>query len=309
MPLDPLLVPLLEVHSSLPPAPEGKSAAERRRERDEARRSADGSPYARYIEAAPDVDEVYEDSVPPDGVAVRVYRHGLVSAGTLVYYHGGGWWSGHPDDSDTRCRTIAAGTGLTVVSVDYRLAPEHRFPAGVEDCYRALEWAAESFGPGWLGVTGESAGGNLAAVMALLARERGGPSLDLQIMEIPAFDLTLSSPSIATYAEGYVLTAKELRWCVENYLGGHDPADPLVSPLFADDLTGLPPAVILTAECDPLADDGSRYAARLRESGVPVTHVEFEGQVHGSQMLTGLLPVARAWRETLLDSIRASLKS
>ncbi|MGV9302190.1 alpha/beta hydrolase [Nonomuraea sp. NPDC003727] len=305
MALDPLLVPLLELYSSLP-APEHDDVAERRRA--QRARSAEERPYTRYVEPAPSVAEVYDVTVPPDGIGARVYRAGGDSTGTLVFYHGGGWWSGHPDDTDTRCRTIAAGTGVTVVSVDYRLAPEHRFPAHVDDCYHALEWAAaQDFGPGWLGVAGESAGGNLAAAMALLAKARGGPALNLQVMEIPALDLTLSSPSVDRYAEGYVLTSKEIRWCVENYLGDHDPTDPLVSPLHADDLTGLPPAVILTAQYDPLADDGSRYAERLAAAGVPVTYREFEGQVHGSHGLTALLPVAREWRTTLLEAIRASL--
>ncbi|MFD1937009.1 alpha/beta hydrolase [Nonomuraea mangrovi] len=308
MALDPLLAPLLEMYASLPAPDREIAVAERRRAQRE--RSAEERPYTRYVEPAPAVAEVRDVTIPPDGIGARIYRPARDSTGTLVFYHGGGWWSGHPDDTDTRCRTIAAGTGVTVVSVDYRLAPEHRFPAHVDDCYRALEWAAaQGFGPGWLGVAGESAGGNLAAAVALLARERGGPALDLQIMEIPALDLTLSSPSIGTYAEGYVLTSKEIRWCVENYLGDHDPTDPLVSPLHAGDLTGLPPAVILTAECDPLADDGGRYAERLRSFGVSVTYREFEGQVHGSHGLTALLPIAREWRETLLDSVRASLKA
>jgi acetyl esterase len=156
-------------------------------------------------------------------------------------------------------------------------------------------------------VGGDSAGGNLAAAVALLARERGGPALSVQVLEIPGLDLTLSSPSLAVYGRGHVLDADDLVWCVGNYIGDHDPKDPIVSPVWVEDASGLPPAVIFTAECDPLADDGSRYADRLRDAGVPVVFREFEGLVHGSHGLTALLPIAREWRELLINTLRANL--
>jgi acetyl esterase len=129
----------------------------------------------------------------------------------------------------------------------------------------------------------------------------------LQVLEIPGLDLTMSSPSVDTYGRGFILDRDELRWCVEIYLGDHDPKDPLASPVWATDLTGLPPATILTAECDPLTDDGSRYATALAQAGVSVRHQQFAGHVHGSHTLTNLLPTARTWREALLDAIGDNL--
>jgi len=201
---------------------------------------------------------------------------------------------------------------VVVINVGYRLAPEFPFPTGVMDAYAALEWTVTQadrlgFDPERVGVGGESAGGNLAAAVSLLARDRGGPPLRLQLLEIPGLDLTLGSPSVAKYGAGYVLPIDELRWCVANYLGDHDPADPLASPLLAPDLTGLPPAVILTAECDPLADDGRRYADRLTDAGVAVSFVEHAGHVHGSHALTALLPSARAWRDEVIEAVRGHL--
>ncbi|MEU7003221.1 alpha/beta hydrolase [Nonomuraea sp. NPDC046570] len=288
MALDPLLVPLLRAHRP-------------------------GRSYAAYVEREPELTEIRDETVPPDGFGVRIYRDARSRLpGALVYYHGGGWTSGTLDGPDNRCRAIAAGAGVVVISVDYRLAPGFPFPIPLEDAYRALTWAVEEadrlgFDPGRIGVAGESAGGNLAAAVALLARERGGPRLRLQVLEIPALDLTLSSPSIAAYGEGYVLSAAALADHVRDYLGGRDPAEPLASPLLAGDLSGLPPALVAVAECDPLADDGDRYARRLTEAGVPVTFRRFAGQVHGSQSLTALLPTAREWRETVVAAVRDHL--
>jgi acetyl esterase len=323
MPLDPLLVPMLEAENARPrPVLQGPEDAFALR-REIAEKKADGDPVAAFIEAPPDVADVHDDAVPvddpPGQIAVRIYRHdpplnGRTAAlrGALVVYHGGGWCLGSLDETDNRCRTIAAAAGVVVVNVDYRLAPEHRFPTPLEDCYRALVWTVDQadrlgFDASRIGVAGESAGANLAAAVALLARERGGPALRLQLLEIPGLDLTLGSPSVAEYANGYVLAADDIRWCVRTYLGDHDAADPLASPLLAVDLSGLPPAFIASAECDPLADDGRRYAQRLEDSGVPVTFREYDGHVHGSHALTVLLPTARAWRDAVVDAVREHL--
>ncbi|MFI6323018.1 alpha/beta hydrolase [Nonomuraea sp. NPDC050556] len=300
MPLDPLIAPLLKVVNERPRPEWTGDAAERRRQF--AQRP--DNPYASFAEVEPETDIQVEGNV-------RIYPT-PGARGALVFFHGGGWWLGSAADSDMRCRAFAARAGVTVFSVDYRLAPEHPFPTALEDCYQALTWAVDQadrfgFDPELVAVAGESAGGNLAAAVALLARERGGPSLKLQLLEIPALDLTLSSPSIERYAKGYVLSAEDLRWCVEQYMKGHDPADPLVSPLLAEDLTGLPPAYIAVAEFDPLVDDGHRYAERLKEAGVPVTLRVFEGQVHGSQSLTALLPAAREWRDSVVGAVREHL--
>lgn len=300
MPLDPLIAPLLKVVNERPQPEWTDDAAERRRQFAQRK----DNPYASFVEVEPEMDIQDEGNV-------RIYPN-PGARGALVFFHGGGWWLGSAADSDMRCRALAARAGVTVFSVDYRLAPEHPFPAGLEDCYQALTWAvgqADRFGfdPGLVGVAGESAGGNLAAAVALLARDRGGPALKLQLLEIPALDLTLSSPSIERYAKGYVLSAEDLRWCVEKYMNGHDLADPLVSPLLAEDLSGLPPAYIVVAEFDPLVDDGHRYAERLREAGVPVTLRQFDGQVHGSQSLTALLPAARTWRDSVVGAVKEHL--
>jgi acetyl esterase len=315
MPLDPLLVPMLEAQNARPrPVLHGpEDAFALRREIEE--RKAEGDPAAAFIEAPPHVAAVHDETIPVDGppgeIAVRIYR-GEAPGGALVVYHGGGWCLGSLEETDTRCRTIAAAAGVVVVNVDYRLAPEHTFPTPLEDCYRALVWTVEQadrlgFDASRIGVAGESAGANLAAAVALLARDRGGPGLRLQLLEIPGLDLTLSSPSMARYATGHVLEADDVRWCVRTYLGGHDAADPHASPLLAADLSGLPPAFIASAECDPLADDGRRYAQRLTDSGVPVTYREYDGHVHGSHALTALLPTARAWRDEVVAAVREHL--
>lgn len=323
MPLDPLLVPMLEAENARqrPVLQRPEDAFALRQEI--AERKADGDPVAAFIQAPPDVAVVHDEAVPvdrpPGEITVRIYRderpsNGRTAAprGALVVYHGGGWCLGSLDETDNRCRTIAASAGVVVVNVGYRLAPEHQFPTPLEDCYRALVWTVEQadrlgFDASRIGVAGESAGANLAAAVALLARERGGPALRLQLLEIPGLDLTLSSRSVAEYGSGYVLAADDIRWCVETYLGSHDAADPLASPLLAADLSGLPPAFIASAECDPLADDGRRYAQRLVDSGVPVTFRQYDGHVHGSQALTALLPTARTWRDAVVAAVREHL--
>jgi acetyl esterase len=313
MPVDPRIAPMVAALAARPAQPLA-DAAERRRQ--VAAATTNGSPYARFIEEEPQIADVHDEVIPvtdpPGEIAVRIYRPSPASGSALVMYHGGGWCLGSPADSDRRSRAIAAGAGAVVVSVDYRLAPEFPFPTPAEDAYQALLWTVKQadrlgFDAGRMGVAGESAGGNLAAAVCLLARERGGPALRLQLLEIPGLDLTLSSPSVTTYGEGYVLPREELRWAVNNYLGGHDPADPIASPLCATELAGLPPAVILTAECDSVADDGRRYAQRLTAAGVLVTFREFEGHVHGSHTLTALLPSAREWRAMAVAAVRDHL--
>jgi acetyl esterase len=251
---------------------------------------------------------------PPGEIAVRIYRDDWSPPprGALVVYHGGGWCLNSMDDSDVRCRTFAAHAGVVVVNVEYRLAPEHPFPTPLEDCYRALVWTVENAGrlgidPTRIAVGGDSAGANLAAAVCLLARDRGGPAIRFQLLEIPGLDLTLTSPSVEHYPTGYILEVEEVRWCVRTYLAGREPTDPLASPLLAEDLSGLPPAYIAAAECDPLCDDGRRYAERLAAAGVPVTHREYAGQVHGSHALTALLPTARAWRDDVVAAVRQHL--
>lgn len=227
-------------------------------------------------------------------LTVRIYTpNGRSTHGTVVNFHGGGWVLGDLDGNDWTCSNVAARVGARVVSVDYRLAPAHRFPAGVQDCYDALQWATETTGP--LAVMGDSAGGNLAAVMAQLSRDNGGPELAHQVLIYPATDLTMGSPSLQTNADAPILNRASVDAYREHYLGSDDDAarNPLASPLLAQSLAGLAPALIITAEHDPIRDDGRRYAAALRAAGVPVRHTDYVDAVHGFVSIPGLAPMAK----------------
>ncbi|WP_338597672.1 alpha/beta hydrolase [Saccharopolyspora sp. SCSIO 74807] len=220
-------------------------------------------------------------------IAVRSYRpRGATGALPLVVnYHGGGWTLGSLSQSDWLCSQVCAATGAVVVSVDYRLAPKNRWPAAPEDCYAALvdlvDRAAE-FGadPERVAVMGDSAGGNLSAVVSLMARDRSGPRISHQALIYPGVDLTRSSPSIDENADAPILSKADTTVFRDHYLGGQDPRHPYASPLFAD-LSGLPPALVQIAEHDPIRDDGARYAAALQEAGVPTRLTEYVGMPHG----------------------------
>ena len=238
--------------------------------------------------------ETADRAVPGDtgDIPVRVYRptsDGAVSRPLVLYIHGGGFVFGNLDMGDWVCSTVAARVGAVVVSVDYRLAPSHIFPAAVEDCYAALTWAAANAADlgatGPIGVMGESAGGNLSAVSCLIARERGGPAIRHQALIYPATDMTRPTPvTTAPFLSGAEIARYKLL-----YLGPDgDPANPWVSPLLAADHSGLPPALIQVAEHDPLRDDGVRYAAALRAAGVPVRFTEYVGMPHGFVNFPGL---------------------
>ena len=268
------------------------------------------------IPAMPTRRDVYSvDRLVPRGsadggpVPVRVYRP--YGAGTLgrepgrggrrgavVYLHGGGWASGDLDTHHGSCQTLAAVTGCVVVAVDYRLAPEHPFPAALDDALAAWRWVHQrpgelGFDPGRVGVMGDSAGGNLAAALALVARDSGDPGLPLphaQGLVYPAVDARLATESIRTLSDGFMLTADAMRAFREAYVP--DPADwerPEVSPLLAADHAGLPRALVVTAGFDPLRDDGTAYAAALRSAGVEVHERCYDGQIHGFFGM-GLLP-------------------
>jgi acetyl esterase len=220
----------------------------------------------------------------------------------LIFIHGGGWWLGTLDDGDAYCRQRATGLDCVVMAIDYRLAPEHPFPLPLDDCWAATQWIfehADELGvdPSRVAISGGSAGANLAAAVTLLAREHGGAPFVAQLLEVPATDLTMEvgRGSIEEFAEGFVLSKADLIECAEFYLGGHDPRDPLASPYFAD-LHDLPPALVMTCECDPVRDDGEAYAGRLAEAGVPTVMRRWEGMVHGSAELAVIVPdVAEAY--------------
>jgi acetyl esterase len=255
------------------------------------------------LAAAPaSVEEVRELSIPgPAGaLRARLYRprSGERSLPGVVYFHGGGFIYGDIDTHDVVCRGIAQGTPCAVVSVDYRLAPENKFPAAVEDAFAATAWVAANctalgIDPARLAVAGDSAGGNLAAVTALTARDRGAPALAMQVLVYPTTDLAAESESVSRFGEGYLLTRESMRWVKRSYLRDErDAADWRASPLRARDLSGLPAAYIVTAGFDPLRDEGRAYAERLAQAGVSVTHESLEGQVHGFLVMGGALAAA-----------------
>jgi acetyl esterase len=226
-------------------------------------------------------------SGPGGDLPVRVYTpEGSPPFPIVVFFHGGGWVVGTLDSYDPLCRALAAAVPAVVVSVGYRLAPEHRWPAAVEDAYAATLWAsrhaAELGGAQHrLAVAGDSAGGNLAAVVALGARDRGGPAIAFQLLVYPALDAAGDTGSWREYADGFHLTGAGMRWYWDHYLGPADGAAPDASPLRAAFLGGLPPALVVTADHDVLRDEGEAYAARLREAGVAADVHRVEGVVHG----------------------------
>lgn len=246
------------------------------------------------VAAGVDVDHL---EVPgADGpLRVRRYRTRTATpeAPLVVNFHGGGFVLGDLDGNDWYCSTLAAETGAVVVSVDYRLAPEDPAPAAVSDCVAATRWlaghAAEVGATGPLVVTGDSAGGNLAALVALAARDAGGPSIALQALIYPATDLTMSFPSTVDLADAPILGRADMDAFVRHYLGPDgDPADPAVSPYHVEDLAGVAPALVQTAEHDPLRDEGRAYADRLRDAGVPTRWTEYAGMPHGFVSLPGI---------------------
>jgi acetyl esterase len=258
-----------------------------------------------------------QDSGP---TTLRVYRpHGPLPGGRrredglpiVLNYHGGGGSLGNLDQSDWLCAQVAARVGALVVSVDYRLAPEHPYPAGRDDGYAALVWAvrhADALGgrTDQVAVMGDSAGGNLAAVVAMLARE-AGPAIDAQILIYPVVDLTLDAPSTTTYECGPLLTKADMDVFRANYLGPDgDPTDPLCSPLLAPDHRGLPRALVITAQVDPLHDDGVAYADRLRAAGVPTRHSDHARAIHGFITFPGVCRAAAAALDEICDELAAT---
>ncbi|GAA1928774.1 alpha/beta hydrolase [Streptomyces durmitorensis] len=270
--------------------------------------------------AAPHVGTVEDRSIPgpagaPD-LPVRVYRPEGASRPrpTVVFFHGGGYTLCDLDTHDATARTLCAESGAVVVSVAYRLAPEHRFPAATEDAYAALCWAAAKTRAGALGgdpgavvTAGDSSGGGLATVAALMARDRGGPAVALQVLIYPVLDAGQGSGSYTSNATGYFLTAAHMRWFWEQYLGPDgDGTHPYASPLGAD-LAALPPAHIVTAGCDPLCDEGGAYAVRLRLAGVPVTQGHYPGMFHGFLGFTRLLEDARAAVADVAEAVASAV--
>ena len=262
----------------------------------EAREQMEATAQARKAEPLP-VDRVRERSVagPAGDIRLRLYwPNRAAPLPAIVYYHGGGHVIGSLDTHDLVARNLCAGAEAVVASVDYRMGPEHRFPAAVEDSFAALKWVhanAKELGadPDRLGVHGDSAGANLAAVVALMARDAGSPRLRLQSLVYPVADYRLVGDSYDNYTQGYgLLTRESMVWFRNHYLRSpKDAEDWRASPINAPSLGDVAPAIVITAECDVLHDDGERYAGALRRAGVPVEYKEYPGMIHG---FFGMMP-------------------
>ncbi len=244
------------------------------------------------------------------GVPCRFYQPAVLrSPGLLVWYHGGGWVLGDLDSHDDPCRALANRGGFCVLSVDYRLAPEDPFPAAVDDALAATRWAGEhlaDLGCRVLAIGGDSAGGNLAAVVA----NRAPTPICFQLLVYPATDARMGHPSITENGDGYFLTSTGMRWFFDHYLSGPDGTleDPRVSPLLEDPerLAAGPPAMVITAEFDPLRDEGAAYALALAAAGVATTHVRFDGQIHGFFSLFGLVDDARSAQSMAAEALHTA---
>jgi acetyl esterase len=314
MPLDPACAPIIELMETVFPriAP-GVDAAQVRAQSDAMPRV----PPAEDVASSEDRDI----AGPAGDIPVRVYQPLGVDEGSkpgVVYLHGGGWVICGLDSHDGVCRRLANELGATVVSVDYRLAPEHKHPAAADDSYAALCWTAEHAGElgidlERLTVAGDSAGGNLAAVVAQRARDRNGPKLAFQLLVYPVIDSSDTRNDHASKtdnATGNFLTTDHMEWYREQYLP-HDEAgaDPDVSPHLAESLEGLPPACIVTAEMDPLRDEAEHYAALLEAAGVPVVLYRAPGMFHGFFSMHAVLDGAQDAQKVALEAMKAELST
>jgi len=288
-PLDPKTQSLIELFTSSGAPPLAQGTVEQGREQ------AAGLPL--LLGDGPQVGEVNDVEIPgPDGpIPARIFRPEGTPIGTIVYLHGGGWVVGTLEAFDPLARLLTKESGCTVVLVDYRLAPEHRFPAALEDSWAALEWAAANETNGPLIVGGDSAGGNLAAVCAIRARDRGGPKLALQLLFHPVTDHDFETGSYQEHGENPLLSSEDMKWFWGHYVpSAEDRAHPEASPLRTDDLSNLAPAFVILAEHDVLRDEGKAYVERLKEAGVPVTVRHHEDQAHDFVIMVNFLPAADA---------------
>jgi acetyl esterase len=264
----------------------------------------------------PEIYRVEDRHIPgADGnVAARIYTpEGNPPMGVLVYFHGGGWVLGDLESHDRVCRALAIQAGCVVVSVDYRLAPEHVFPAGAEDCYAATKWVSENAATigadgARLAVGGDSAGGNLAAVVSMMARDRGGPAINFQLLMYPVTDCALDTPSQKEFAaDGYVLSRGAMEWFWKNYCDtSAEKNNPYACPFRAKDLKNLPPALVLTASHDPLRDEGERFAERLIAAGVKTTCTRYEGVTHGFVSFADTLDKGKEGQRQAADALRVA---
>jgi acetyl esterase len=299
MPLHPQAQTMCDAVNALPATPYSDATLAEQR-----------AAFAMLLQFAGEPPPVFSvDDVDADGVPVRIYCPTNELDLPIVYFvHGGGWTIGSVEHYDTIARQIASASGAIVVAPDYRLAPEHPFPAALDDCWRTLCWTARhapSIGgdAARIAVMGDSAGGNLAAVCALHARDAGAPRLALQVLVYPVTDCDMTTPSYRENGDGYLLTETQMRWFFSCYTRGDvDPTDWRICPLRARDLSGVAPAFVVTAEFDPLRDEGERYAVRLGEAGVPVQKYRYDGMVHA---FFGLSAVFDHGRDAIERTARA----
>lgn len=273
--------------------------------------------FAALTPPGPEVAKVEDRTIPgPAGeLAVRIYSpEGDGPHPVTMWFHGGGWVIGSIEQHDGLCRDLAKRSGSIVVSVDYRLAPEAPFPGPLDDCVAATRWVSEHASEigadaTRLAVAGDSAGGNLAAALALRARDEGAPRITFQLLVYPATDAEMSYPSYRENAEGFMLTAEAMAWFWNHYIGEGDKRDPYASPMYAADLAGLPPALVITAEYDPLRDEGEAYAALLRQAGVAATSSRYDGQLHGFMSMSGIIDTAHKAIDEAAAALREAFAS
>jgi acetyl esterase len=253
---------------------------------------------------------------PAQPIPIRVYwPEAGKNLPALVYYHGGGWVFGTLDSFDRTLRSLANAAGCVLISVDYRLAPENKFPSAVEDADAALRYVAEHAGefdidPNRIAVGGDSAGGNLAAVACIMARDRGGPPIAFQLLVYPVTDYGDDRPSLQEFAQGYFLTRPMMDYFWDHYLARpEDGRHPHASPMKAESLAGLPPAMLISAECDPIRDQGEAYAQRLRASGVPVSAKRYDGAIHAFFNLAGVIDAGKQAIEDAGAALKSALRA
>ena len=310
MPLDPQAQALLEQMAEAGAKPFEEMTVAEARAGAAAFKDLGGPP-----EEVASVDHVFIPG-PTADLPARIYRPAGAGDGPLpamLYFHGSGWVVLNIDICDSFSRAYANRSGAAIVAVNYQKAPEHKFPVPFDDCWAATEWVfanAEELGfdPDRIGVSGDSAGGNLAAATALKARDVGGPSLKCQVLVYPVTDYGWDGPSYEANAEGYVLQRATMEWFWTHYVNSPvDGDNPFVSPLRASDHSGLAPALVIGAEFDPLLDDARNYADKLEAAGVPVTYSEYAGMIHGFLWMSGVLDASRAVVDEIGSAVKAAL--
>ena len=312
MPLDPQAQAILELTAEFRLVPNHQKTAQQARadtlERTAAMKELGGDPEP--------LARVEDRVIPGPGgdLPVRIYTPEGATDGAILYFHGGGWVICNLDTHDGPCRALANLSGSTLISVDYRLAPEAKYPAAAEDCYAATCWVSEhaaelGIDASRIAVAGDSAGGNLAAVVAQMARDRGGPSLAFQVLVYPVTDRDFSTGSYAEHGDsGDLLSATDMAWYWDHYLeSAEQAAEPYAAPLQADDLSGLPAALVITAEYDVLRDEGEAYARSLEAAGVPTTLSRYDGVFHGFFNMAPMLDKATAAQAEAGAALRAAL--